>query len=333
MTGLIAANPLRIYARRLKKQCIFYRSGTEPNIFLFAQRRGGSTILAQAIGSESGIWFANEPLACFKGHYEYYTRIKWLPLLPDSQFFDLSQEHQRQLDHYLEQLLTLKLRQVGRCLRPKFPLTANRVLLKVLNAPFLIDWFAQRQPCQILFLSRHPAAQVFSIFNTSWKFCLETYFAKPEFLAQHFNATQMQLGEKITREGNRWQQGIITWILEVYFPLYLAKQKILRLTYEELIIDPTTVVNRVSQELNLKHTDKIIETLSLPSWSSRMSTEYSRQLVEQGDRSGIIRKWQDKITPEQIRQAQAILDVFNIDIYSMDDPMPKSKYLINAINP
>ena len=39
------------------------------------------------------------------------------------------------------------------------------------------------------------------------------------------------------------------------------------------------------------------------------------------------------ITPEQIRQAQAILDAFNIDIYSMDDPMPNPKYLINAINP
>ena len=333
MTGLISANPLRVYARRLKQQSIFYRPGTESNIFLFAQRRGGSTILAQAIASESGIWFANEPLACFRGHQEYQTRIKWLPLLPDSQFFDLSQEQERQLERYLEALLTLNLRQVGKCFRPKFPLTANRVLLKVLNAPFLIDWFAQRQPCQVLFMPRHPAAQVFSVLSTQWKFSLATYFAKPEFLAQYFTAAQIQLGEKMIKEGNSWQQGIVTWILEVYFPLYLAKQKILRLTYEELTLDPVTVLNRISQELNLKQTDKIIDRMKRPSWSSIISTESSRQLVQKGDRNGIIRKWQEQITPEQIRQAQSILEVFNIDIYSMDDPMPKPKYLINTINP
>ena len=138
----------------------------------------------------------------------------------------------------------------------------------MLNAPFLIDWFAQRQPCQVLFMSRHPAAQVFSVLSTQWSFCLATYFAKPEFLAQYFTAAQIQLGEKIIKEGNDWQQGIIAWILEVYFPLYLAKQKILRLTYEELTLDPVTVLNRVSQELNLKQTDKIIERMKLPSWSS-----------------------------------------------------------------
>ena len=80
MTGLITKR-LRIYARRLKKQCIFYRSGTEPNIFLFAKDEEDQRSDRLRIN--------------FRGHQEYETRIKWLPLLPDSQFFDLSQEQER----------------------------------------------------------------------------------------------------------------------------------------------------------------------------------------------------------------------------------------------
>ena len=319
---------MKKYLRNLKRRLIVNRQGKAANIFLFATRRGGSTFLAEVLASEPGIWFANEPLGCFEALSGYKERIKWLPLLPDSQFFDLLPNQERQLQEYINNLLVGGCPLLGSSSRPKFPLIADRVLLKILNAPFLIDWFCNIKNSQVLFLSRHPAAQTLSVLRNKWPMSAYTYFAKPKFLSHYFTPEKIEFGQRILAEGTDWEKGILNWIMDTYVPLYLSSEKILRITYEELTLIPETVLEFLCKFLNLKDYKSICSRIKKPSGSSHLSTESTRRLITQGTRFGLISQWQTQISQEQASQAQIILERFEIDIYSMQDPLPNSKYLI-----
>ena len=63
-----------------------------------------------------------------------------------------------------------------------------------------------------------------------------------------------------------------------------------------------------------------------------MSNDSTIEMIKSGDTLSLVSKWQKQMTQEKIDQAQRILDAFEVDVYSMTDPLPNSKYLINSQN-
>lgn len=305
-------------AARFKRRVVAHRRGAKPDIALLAIRRGGSTLLAQMIGANRGVWFANEPEAAFDGHQQFELKRRYLPPKPHCQYFDLDPEEAARFRGYFA-LLSRAALPLGNCQRPKFPLVSDRVLLKILNAPAMIDWFAEELGMSVVFLTRHPAPQALSVIRNGWGYSAEAYFAHPTFLGAYYDEAQVEYGRRILAEGSDWQKAILNWVVENDFPLRRATRPVLRLTYEELTLCTPQVVDRLCDRLDLDEPDRMLAMAERPSGSSRMSTGERRAMIASRSRGELIRDWRRKIDDRQREQAQEILSTFGIAAYSMGE--------------
>ncbi len=314
--------PLKNIARSIKRKMLRYRQGERPNLCVLGIRRGGSTLLADMIAAQPGVWFANEPFAVFKNHQNAGVRLdRWLPELPHSQFFDLNNEQTEQFDRYVG-LLNRGAVPIGTARRARFPLTADRVCIKVLNAPFLADRFAEAHGMQTVFLTRHPAAQALSVLRQGWGYSAEAYFDKPGFLANYMTGKQIEFGQRILNDGSDWEKAIVNWWIENLYPLRHARQPAHIITYEKLTLEPEEWVKKLCGSLQLDNADTMIAAANKPSNSSNMSTGDTVQQIADSNRVALITSWQNKVNREMAGKAQAILDTFGVNIYRIDDPMP-----------
>lgn len=318
---------LKNLARSLKRKALRYRQGGRPNLCVLGIRRGGSTLLADMIAAQPGVWFANEPFAVFDTHINASARLdRWLPRLRHSQFFDLDDEQAARVELYIERLNRGAI-PIGTARRARFPLTADRVCIKVLNTPFLADLFAQKHGMTSVFLTRHPAAQALSILRQKWGFSAEAYFDKPEFLSKYMTGDQIELGGRLLAEGSDWEKAILNWWVENLYPLCHATSLTHVVTYEELTLKPERWVGVLCESLKLEDPGAMLAVANKPSNSSNMSTGDTVKQIAGADRMGLVTSWRKKIDAEQSARAQAILDAFGVDGYRMDQPMPADRLL------
>ena len=321
---------IKNFARSLKRKALRYRQGNRPNLCVLGIRRGGSTLLADMIAAQRGIWFANEPFAVFKKHQNAGARLdRWLPTLRHSQFFDLTEEQSTQVDRYIK-LLNRGAIPIGTARLPRFPLTADRSCIKVLNTPFLADRFAQKHGMTSVFLTRHPAAQALSILRQKWGYSAEAYFDKPAFLTQYMTGEQIELGQRIlannTSAGD-WEKAILNWWVENLYPLTHATTMTHVLTYEELTLKPEQWISTLCDSLSLDDPASMLAIANKPSNSSNMSTGDTVKQIAGSDRMGLVTSWQKKVDADMLAKAQAILDAFGVTAYRMDDPLPNQELL------
>ena len=317
------------YARAIKRRLLKYHQGPRPNVLIFGIRRGGSTFLADMFAIERGLWFSHEPFAVFARRREYNEKRRWLPELPHSQFFSLSPEQTHQCREYTNRLLN-GYSQLGTCRRTKPFLRADRVALKILNAPFMIDWFGSTFDVQLLFLTRHPAAQALSVLRNNWGFSAEAYFGHPHFLYSYMSPEQIDYGREILATGSLWRKAILNWVIENCYPLYHCTSKILRITYEELTLYTPLVVEQLCTRFLLVDRNRMLELERRPSESSRLSTKVTNKMIRSGDKHALVDQWRQSVDKQQIAQAQDILDYYEVDIYHMDDSIPTRSYFCHA---
>ena len=321
---------LKNLARSLKRKALRYRQGDRPNLCVLGIRRGGSTLLADMLAAQPGIWFANEPFAVFDTHINASAKLdRWLPRLKHSQFFDLTDEQTAQVDRYIT-LLQQGAIPIGTARRPHPMLTADRCCIKVLNTPFLADVFAAKHNMQSVFLTRHPAAQALSILRQKWGSSAEAYFDKPDFLAQFMTSEQIELGQRILANKNPegdWEKAILNWWIENLYPLRHAKSFTHVITYEELTLKPELWIETLCESLKLDAPDAMLAVANKPSNSSNMSTGDTVKHIAGADRMGLVSSWQKKVDAEMVRKAQAILDAFGVTEYRMDEPLPADRLL------
>jgi len=314
-------------ARSIKRKALRYAQGDRPNLCILGIRRGGSTLLADMVAAQPGIWFANEPFAVFDKHINASARLeRWLPKLMHSQFFDLTDAQAHQVATYIE-LLNRGAIPIGTARQPRFALTADRVMIKVLNTPFLADLFAGRHGMQSVFLTRHPAAQALSILRQKWGYSAEAYFAKPEFLTKYMTGQQIELGQRTLADGSDWEKAILNWWVENLYPLRHAKTMTHVLTYEELTLKPEQWIDALCKSLKLDDPAAMLGVANRPSNSSNMSTGDTVKQIAGSDRTGLVTSWQKKVDAGMLAEAQSILDAFGVTEYRMDEPMPADDLL------
>lgn len=284
-------------------------------------RRGGSTLLADMIAAQRGVWFANEPFAVFKDHGEGIKLGGYLPKLKHSQFFDLTDEQSAQVDRYIDLLCHGKV-PIGTARRARFPLTADHVCLKVLNAPFLADRFAEQYGMQSVFLTRHPAAQALSVLRQGWGFSAEAYLDKPGFLARYMTDEQIAFCQHTFAEGSDWEKAITNWWLENLYPLRHATTLTHLLTLEELTLKPEQWVDMLCESLRLDDKGSMLAIAGRPSNSSYLSSKEMVAQLAGDDRMKVLTAWQAKLDAQQVTQGQAVLEALGITEYRMDDPLP-----------
>jgi hypothetical protein len=305
---------IRGLARRFKDRVTPVRLRHRP-IVILALRRGGSTMLAEAVGDATGVWFANEPYAVYPKRSCYALRKAMLPPARHSQFFDLRGAELDAFEAYSRGLLAARFREIGRCHHTRFGMT-DRVALKVLNAVWMAEWFRDRAEAEVLPLLRHPGGQARSVARTSWGFPIEAYLERPSALERFFDARQIDLLARTVAGGDRWQIAIADWIV-LSAPLRLLPDMRERLvTYEGILEDrPAFVASVLVGRLGLGPPARMQATLERPSGSSRISTAETRERIARGETRTLAERWREGIDAERIDAGQALLDAFEVDLY------------------
>jgi len=308
--------------REVKARAI-RRNISETGIVIISARRSGSTLLADVIAANRGIWIADEPFAVFSQHQAFELKRQLLPPREHSQYFQLSNDELVRFEEYANGLLDARYPALGTSRRVKFPLIADRVCLKILNAPWMLDWFLAKPRCSTIFLIRHPGAQASSVLRQGWAFAVEAYFRNEEALRLYFNDEQIEFGRDVLRRGNPWEVAILDWIV-INTPGIRCKNPLLRFVcYEELATNPADFAENVLyKDLGLCELERMKSMFDLPSNSSMMSTQHTRRAIEEGDKATLVSSWMNKVDGKDLDKAQAILDRFEISLYKMHDALP-----------
>lgn len=310
---------MRNSLRSLKSHALRFREGA-PAILIFGLRRGGSTMIADAIAECRGVWFANEPFAVLPAHPAYDLKRERLPEAPHSAFFGLEGADLARFEAYSSALLGAELRQIGTTWRPLMPLSADRVCLKILNATWMIGWFRDETEAALLTLLRHPGAQALSVMRQGWDYAVRAYVARPEALGEWLTPAQIDLATRIVGEGRSdWELAVLDWCV-ASAPLRAAHgDRHVALLYEDIVRAPEAFVDEVLVgRLGLADRDRMLARLSRPSGSSRMSDAETRAQIEAGEIDVLLSKWRGRVTDDMAQAGQAILDVFEVAEYRFD---------------
>ena len=317
------AKTIRKAARNSKRKLIDFRQGDSPNIVLIAAVRGGSTLVADMLAAQQGMWFYSEPFSPRRRAYlgPQLQSLSIKQSRQDCRFFDLNRGQNSEMLQLMSQLNHAVL-PTGTSRRTYFPLKSDRICLKVLRASWLTDTFAE-QGMQIILVIRHPAAQALSVMRLGWKFSAEIYFKKIDFLENFFSQEQIIFGNKILTEGSAFQKAVLSWVCDIIYPLKFSEKVSCQLFYEHLISEPELCLGYLSQTLNIKDTKIMAHILSKPTFSSKLCTKDTIQAINLGDSQLLLKKWCSQLSDTDCKAGQEILDCFDINCYSMYDIMPK----------
>lgn len=308
---------LRALARNTKTHLLSFQKAHRP-IIIMATRRGGSTMLADAVAANRGVWFANEPFAILPTHQAYEFKRAQLQEVLHSHYFALEGPIAQQFEAYANGLLDARFRELGNCRKTKPPLRADRVCLKVLNALWMIDWFCVHSDSHVLPLLRHPAAQALSVLRQGWGFPVEAYYAEREKLAGQFNDIQQSLMEDVLRSEDPWRIAMLDYVVTT--KVMREKHGAALFRYEDIVRAPVAFVDEVLiARYGLTDRDAMIAALGKPSGSSRMSTSTTNSAITKGDTETILKGWMTKLDKSQVQSGQQILDAFEVSQYNLQE--------------
>lgn len=301
---------------------IYYKQSSRPNILLFSSRRGGSSYLAGLISREPGMRFIDQPF-----DLNYYDqrgkdiRNSYLPSQESSQFISLSVSQIGKVRSYMSLLLDGSLRDMS---DPYFS-PRNRTILKICNASPLVDWFSEFPDVATIYLVRHPLAQALSVVRANWAMTSGAYLNNAKFAEKYLSSSQRRVGLRIAESGTHLEKAVLNWILENLYPLRHSQRIDLTLTYEELVLFPRLAISLMAERLNLRAKSRMLKRVTAPSWSRQFSDTQTNQAIRRNDRSFLVQKWIPKVDAPMKHLIHQMLEMFDIDEYSVESPMPNER--------
>jgi len=299
-------------------QIHLYRLSEKP-IVIFATRRGGSTLLMETIASQPGVDFVGEPLNLWR-YRPYFDR---LPHPPRGRFISLSQDEARQVRSYFEDLLTgrIKAFNAWNPFNPTWSFRVRRLVVKLLGANALIDWMSEEFDIEVLYLLRHPVPVALSCFGRNWGNDAEAYLQNPCFREQVLGPEQARFADEVLAGGAPLQKFVLEWCLENFYPLQVYKERPwLVLTYEEVISRPKQVSELICSRFGLPDPERMACVVSRPSRTTFFA-DAREAIVKQGPQA-MLGRWLKRISQEELKRVQEILDALGIRAYQAFSPYP-----------
>lgn len=308
-----------------------FKKGKDKDIILLASRRSGSTHLSWILAYHQGIRLIDQPLTVFKTNTRA-GKIKslYLPAMPYSQFISLSPEQEIIVYYYVSMLLQGKFKPLGEVPVWNIPFLSNRTVIKECDSLPLIDWFNRKFDVSIIYLTRHPIPQSLSVVRNKWGITANAYLENENFCAFYLNAEKIKFARNLLSKGTYFDKAMVNWCLENLVPLKNNESEILRITYEELVLNPRATIEWLSNQLNLVHSNGIYEIINIP-FQSALSEERTKDAIRKGEREYLINKWQKMVLPNQLDSAKDILEAFAICDYCVNESRP-APHLIRFAN-
>lgn len=305
----------------LKSLAHFHKQGERPSVMLFASPRGGSTWVTELIASQPGFWPISEPLN---------VRLQWVQdHLGVSSYAALYDEKNLPLlERYYGKLLCGAYRDLKLHPGLKFyrPLTHRIIVKENQGCLDRMGWFEDTFNVKVIHLIRHPipvalSREVFPLLDEFPKCALRS----------HFSAEELDLADSIIESGSHLEKGILAWCLHHLPSLRSERDSWVRITYEETVLQPDKVIDRLVKELSLPDRQRIERQIVEPSQVTRKSNAETQQLLtHKANRESLVYKWSQSVNEHELQQVHYILNTFNVDIYSAFSPFPLEKTKINV---
>lgn len=315
--NLSAGDVLKVIGKQSLGRLRVYKLTNKP-IFIFANRRGGSTLMMEMIYSQPRVDYVAQPLDLWQLH----PHFDQLPHPLRSKFITLKGEEEERLAKYFTDLLAgrIRLRNQWRIFDRNFSFLVNRLVIKICNAHALIDWFNEHFDIHCLYLVRHPIATALSIINRGWGNDAGAYLRNEEFCREQLNPDQVVFGWYIFKHGTQLQRYVLEWCLENFVPLQLFQQRPwLTVTYEELVIRPKEISELICRRFDLPNSEQMWKVVLKP---SRTTTQDSKRVIQRRGPRALVDRWMQKVSDKEIAEVQEVLNTFGIRVYKADSPFP-----------
>jgi hypothetical protein len=331
-----SADNLKRELRALAKEAIWFATtwhepGPKRDICLFCTRRGGSTMVMEAIAANRGVKFIDQPLEVTT---ETLTtaQSRRMPKVNEGELVTLDEDEAARVRNLLDDIFAgrLPVNAPWRFWRRGFSLRTNRLVLKIVGAKALIDWFDQSYDVDIVYLTRHPIPQALSCIRNGWSLTAKAYLRDPSFVEEHLDAGTHAWCWDTLRSGSPLDRFVLNWALENVVPLRVLPDRPAwsYLSYEATVLEPTVLL-ALADALGLTDRDAVLSTIGRPSRSSGLSSSTTRDLISRGDRAALLGRWRRDVTPDEERTAMAALDRLGIDLYRPGEDVPAPLHRIS----
>jgi glycosyltransferase involved in cell wall biosynthesis len=311
---------VRYAARRISNT---HTPGEEPDIFLFATPRGGSTWLMEIIASQPGMKFYDEPLNPRRADVAHGGWIQdYEALMPGS----------GDADRVIEFLRNLQQGRHGHMnptpLRPLHRFRTDRIIFKIHEIEHLMGEVTQKCGGIALCLLRHPIATSLSrrLLPRLDLFLESEHYAK---LLQ--DEARMTEARRIAASGSHLQRAAVSWCFENLEALTAPPPGLLLIAYEELVLNPDRSCDLLLDRLSLPDRERMIQAFGRPASNISMSGSRTAALLQRGTsedtRLHLVSKWQAAIAPQEIAQVDDIMSIFGLDAYKAGEVLPHRKFL------
>jgi len=195
------------------------------------------------------------------------------------------------------------------------------VLAKFIRANLMLPWLASHFNVRIAAVVRHPGAVIESklrLGGDDWEpgAVIERYRGQSGLMAELPEACEKVFHEQLTPAG----QHALIWCIENKLLMGRAAEWGIVVGYYEDLLDASDAGTWRSFVKGLG-LENVPDTVSRRS----ASQQASRLTAERGYNSGHYGGWHSRLSTDQIDEIQRVLDVFEIDQYSMNSMLPHQR--------
>ncbi len=304
-----------------------HRQGDRPDIFIFATPRSGSTFLMELLGAQPGVKIHDEPLTVNYPESRRELGVDtWeeLTVMPD---------REAHYFRFFDRLRRNKIKELNRPLYRKHArlLTNRNVFKNIHGGKDMLPWFAETFDALILVLIRHPIPTVLS----HQKFPRLPYLLHQPAHRCLFTDREIAFAEQIIAHGSKLEQGMVDWALEMgaLFRNFPADATVI--SYEDLTVHPEESFAYLQDRLQLDPIEDIASLIAQPSVSTGQSDDETRNFFAKAgrdaDRTYLISRWTQRVSPEEVRRGFEICGAFGVDLYEEGNLFPTDRYRLPAL--
>lgn len=308
----------------LKSVSNIHIQGAQPNIFLFATPRGGSTWLMEVVASQPGMKYYDEPFNIRRDNVKTVSAFSdWSDLMPDT-------SDTGKIFAHLHNLQENRIRYMNPPpFRKNHRFVTSRVVFKIHELEHMINDVRDEFKGYILFLVRHPIANTIS----RHVFPRLEYFINSDYYRERY-LDEQQLAEirLLINHGSELQKGIVSWCYENIIPLNETdRDNWVFVSYEEMLLNPEKMCKMMADQLKLPDLNKMLTSVGQPAMNIKMSNRDTLDIINNDDAMDknirLVTKWKARVSEEEERQAFEILDLFKLDIYKANRFVATDPYL------
>ncbi|MFC2029461.1 hypothetical protein ACFLWA_01890 [Chloroflexota bacterium] len=294
--------------RLLGKALSLGRDATD-TIIVASSPRGGSTWLAEVIGTLPGYPMLFEPLNVNRNPECEEYGFTWQTYVPPG-----ADEPQKR--EYLEQVFTGRNLSTRLVTRRHFSagqfLRLRGYLPKFTNANLLLYWMLEQFPVRAVLMIRHPCAVVSSqLRHGGWDVVTKENLTLPAGIESSYSHLR-DLHERIESQEEALA---LEWATQTYIPLsQLEPHPWYLTTYERLLTDGPDELDRIFNYLGVSPPEQAFQQLRIPSGTARPDSDIARG---QASVSG----WRERLTSAQVERIMKVVREAGIDFYD-DGPLP-----------